>query len=231
MADELLPLNRQSYVRLTLRQMWDGLPLVAVGGFVFSLCCLPALSLFILNLPLPAILAGVVSIAPAWAALLALEADILQDKKTGLTTLLRALPTYADRSMKLGLLAAFPLAVGFLTLPLLAAPETPPVVWLGLAADALGLLLLLTLFIYAFPLLVLYDLDVGPALRNSLILASRYLAHTLGLLSLGGLFLLGGLYLNSGLLFILPAIWGMFIVNNCRLVVNLEEESLPYERS
>ncbi len=103
-------------------------------------------------------------------------------------------------------------------------------VWLGLAADALGLLLLFTLYLYAFPLLVLYDLGIGSALYNSLILASRYLMNTLGLLSLGGLFLLAVLYLSSGLMFILPAIWGMFIINNCRLVIALEEENFGHEQ-
>jgi hypothetical protein len=76
----------------------------------------------------------------------------------------------------------------------------------------------------------LHDLGIGTALYHSLILASRYLMNTLGLLCLGGLFLLAVLYLNSGLMFILPTIWGMFIVNNCRLVITLEEENFGYEQ-
>jgi uncharacterized membrane protein YesL len=230
LMSDIVPLNRQTYVRLTVSRLWDGLPQLILGSALFSLCCLPASSLFILNLPLLAILVGALTIAPAWAALLAYEANILEDKATSPSLIIHTWQRYTIRSLKLGLLAAFPLLAGWLTLPHLAAPEVPLVVWLGLAADALGLLLLVTLFLYTFPLLVLYDLDVRTALQHSLTLASRYLGHTLGLLSLGGLFLLGVLYLNSGLMFILPAVWGMFIVNNCRLVIYLEEEQSDDKR-
>jgi len=95
-------------------------------------------------------------------------------------------------------------------------------VWLGLGADALGILVLITLFLYTFPLLVLHDLDLRTTLRNALILASRHMVNTLGLLSMGILFAPAVLYLSPGLLFIFPAVWGIFIVNNCRMVV--EEE-------
>jgi uncharacterized membrane protein YesL len=228
MMADLLPLDRQNYVRLTFKHLWEDLPQILLACLVFSLGWLPAFVLFVLNLPLLAILVGALTIAPAWAVVLAHEARLLEHKAANLGTMAQTWRRYGLRSAKLGLLAAFPLVAGLLTLPHLAAPEAPPVVWLGLAADALGLLLLVTLFLYAFPLLVLFDMKLRTALYNSLILASRYLANTLGLLSLGGLFLLGVLYLNSGLLFILPAIWGMFIVNNCRLVINLEEEDFTF---
>ena len=48
------------------------------------------------------------------------------------------------------------------------------------------------------------------------------IVNTLGLLSMGILFAPAVLYLSPGLLFIFPAVWGIFIVNNCRMVV--EEE-------
>ena len=225
-----LPLNRQTYVRQTFRSLWEGLPQVLLASVIFSLGWLPVFSLFILNLPILAILVGAFTLAPAWALVLAFEARLLEGREANLGSLVPELRHYGPRSLKLGLLAAFPLVAAFLTLPSLAAPETPVVVWLGLAADALGLLLLIILYLYAFPLLILYNLGIGAALYNSFILASRYLMNTLGLLSLGGLFLLAVLYLNSGLLFILPAIWGMFIVNNCRLVITLEEENFGYEQ-
>jgi uncharacterized membrane protein YesL len=114
------------------------------------------------------------------------------------------------------------LFAALLILPGLAQPEVPVVVWLGLAADALGLLILASLYLYAFPLLVLHDVDLITALRNALILASRHISNTLGLLGMGVLFAMATRYLSSGLLFFLPAIWGLFIVNNCRLVVSQE---------
>lgn len=226
MMDDTLLLNPQTYVRLTLRHLWEGLPLVIIAGFIFSLFGIPTLAFFILNLPVLAILTGALTIAPAWAALLAQEVDISQDVKTNLGVMFKALPRYGRRSAKLGLLAAFPLLAAHFTLPHLAEPEAPMMVWLGLAADGLGLLFLMTLFLYAFPLIVLYDIELSAALHHALTLAGRYLTNTLGLLSLGGLFLFGVLYLSSGLIFILPAMWGIFIVNNCRLVILLEEERI-----
>jgi hypothetical protein len=224
-----IPLNRQTYVRQTFRRLWEGLPQVLLASVVFSLGWLPAFNLFILNLPFLAILVGAFTLAPAWALVLAFEARLLEGRAANLGTLVQDLRRYGWRSLKLGLLAAFPMVAALLTLPSLAAPETPTVVWLGLVADVFGLLLLFTLYMYAFPLLILHDLGIGTALYHSLILASRYLMNTLGLLSLGGLFLLAVLYLNSGLMFILPAIWGMFIVNNCRLIITLEEENFGYK--
>lgn len=222
--DDPLSLNQHTYVRLTVRQIWDNLPLVLLAGLVFSLLCLPAFALFVLDLIFPAIIVGVLTIAPAWAALLAQEAEILQGIKTNLGVMFKALPRYWGRSVKLGLLATFPVLAALFTLPGLAQPDVPSVVWVGLAADAFGLLLLATLFLYAFPLLVLYDVDVRTALQNAFILASRHIVNTFGLLSLGVLTFLGAVYLSSGLLFVLPAIWGMFMVNNCQLVIKIEED-------
>jgi len=221
-VDELTPLNRHTYVRLTATSLWNNLPLVLLAGLVFSLLCAPAFLLFFLGLSVPALIVGALTIAPAWAALLAQEAEIVQDIKTNVGVMLKALPHYWVRSAGLGLLAAFPLFAALLTLPSFELQQVPVVVWLGLFADALGLLVLITLFLYAFPLLVLHDMSVHSTLRNALILASRHIVNTLGLLSMGILFVLATVYLSSGLLFFFPAVWGMFIVNNCRMVI--EEE-------
>lgn len=109
-----------------------------------------------------------------------------------------------------------------LTWPLALAPEASPIVLVGFAADISGFLLLAALSLYAFPLIVVYNAGVKTALRNALILASRHIANTLGLLGMGILCLLGIRSVSPVLLFVLPPIWGMFLVNNCRMVV--EEE-------
>lgn len=218
-------LDRSSYVRLTAVTLWENLPLVILAGCVFSLLGMPAFLLLFLGLPGMAMLAGVVMVGPAWAALLTQEAEIVAGKKSGMGTMFRALPRYAVRSMSLGALAAAPILAAFLTLPLLAQPEVPGFVWAGLVADGVGLGLVLALSLYAFPLLVLYDISVHAALRNAFILAGRYLLHTVGLLSMGVLFGLLTVYVHNGLALLLPAVWGIFVVNNCRLVVRLEEQA------
>jgi len=218
-----LTLNRHTYVRLTATSLWENLPLVLLAGVAFTALCVPAALLFLFGLFVPALIVGALSISPAWAALLAQEAEIVRDVKTNIGVMLKALLHYWTRSAILGLLVIFPLFTGLLTLPSLGRPSVPAIVWLGLAADALGMLLVITLLLYASPLLVLHDLDLRTTLRNALILASRHITNTLGLLSMGILFVFASLYLSSGLLFILPAVWGIFIVNNCRMVVEEEQ--------
>jgi uncharacterized membrane protein YesL len=215
-------LGQHTYVRMTLVSLWENLPLVLLVGAVFSLLCAPASLLFLLGLFVPALIVGALTIAPACAALLAQEGDIARDAKTNIGAMLKALPRFWARSAGLGLLICFPLLVALFTLPMLSLPQVPLVVWLGLGADALGLLILVALYLYAFPLLVLHDMSVGTALRNALILTSRYVWNTLGLLGMGILFALASAYVSPALLFILPTVWGLFIINNCRMVV--EEE-------
>ncbi len=123
------------------------------------------------------------------------------------------------RSVVLGLLFAFPVQMYLMTLPLLSLSAIPTVAWLGLAADGLGVLFLCSLFIYVFPLLATHDLGLRDAFRNAAILASRHVMNTVGLLAMVVLIVAAALYLNSGVLFFFPAFWGMFVVNNCRLVL------------
>ena len=85
----------------------------------------------------------------------------------------------------------------------------------SLAFSAVGIALCL----YAYPLLVLYDMGPRLALRNSALLASRHVSNTVGLLGMGVLFGIAVGRVSSGLMFFLPAVWGLFIVNNCRMVL------------
>jgi uncharacterized membrane protein YesL len=215
-------LGQRTYVCLTLVSLWENLPLVLLAGLVFALLCVPASLFFFVGSFIPALIVGALTVAPACAALLAQENEIVRDVKANIGTMFRVLPRFWIRGVGLGLFGCFPLFVALLTLPMLSLPQVPLVVWLGLGADVLGLLILAALYLYAFPLLVLYDMSVGTALRNALLLASRHVWNTLGLLGMGTLFALVIVYISPALLFVLPAIWGLFIINNCRMVV--EEE-------
>lgn len=223
------PPTGETYVRMTAVSLWDNSPLLLLGSIVFTLLCVPAITLFMLGLLFPALVAAVLAVAPAWAALLALEAQIARDARPHIGVMLRALPTYWLRSVGLALLALFPVLVGLLTISMAPEPPLPFVVQLGLAGDAVGLVLLAALYLYAFPLLALYDAPLGTALSNALILASHHLSNTLGLLGMGVLFGIGVVRLNLGLLLVLPTVWGMFVVNNCRIVMAEEMESSTQE--
>ncbi len=196
--------------------------MILLASGVFSLACAPAALLLYWRLTGAAIIVGALSIAPAWTALLALQEDIVRDVRTDIGVMLRALPHYWRRAAGMGLLSSIPLLAGLVTLPNLALPEVPVVVWGGLAADGLGILIVGSLSLYVFPLIALHDMSLGTALRNAFLLAGRHVLNTIGLLSMGIIFTCAMVYISSGLVFILPAFWGVFIVNNCRLVVQEE---------
>jgi uncharacterized membrane protein YesL len=214
--DDLTP---NTYVRITLQCLWDQLPMVLLGGLGFSLLAAPAFVLFALELPYAALLAVILLTWPAWSALLAFEAALLDERRLSVRLFLDAFRRDWMRSVRLGLLAAVPVVAWLWTAPLLDLPKPPTLVWLGLAADATGLLVILTLGLYAVPLIVLHDQPFVTALRNSLVLASRRLGNTLGLVSMGVLAALAVYYISPALLFIFPAFCGLFIVNNLRLVL------------
>lgn len=211
-----------SLVRATLQALWSELPIVLLGNTVFCLLCAPAISLAFVNLLLPAVCLASITVFSAWAALLAFEGKILQGSATTVRDLLRAFTRTWGRATKLGLLALVPVLGASVALPGLGAQHVHWTVWLALAANALSLLILVALYVYAFPLVAMHDLSTGMALRNSLILASRHLWSTFGMLSLATLLVLGVFYVSSGIAFFAPAFFGMFITSNCKGVVQQE---------
>jgi len=208
-----------TYVRLTVVSLWDNLPAVLLGGAAFSVLCVPTFVLFVLGLAIPALLLGALTIAPAWGALLAQEADIVRDIGAGMGGFWKSLRRLWTRGAGLGLLACFPLLAVLLAAPVLTYPEARFVARAGFVADVAGLILLAALYVYAFPLIVLHDVDLRTALSCAVVLAGHHSMNTLGLLGMAVLFALATLRVSAGLLFILPAVWGLFILNNCRMVV------------
>jgi hypothetical protein len=213
------PLNAQTFIRATAERLWDNLPLVLAGGLLFCVASAPSFVLWVLGLTGPALLVGVVTVGPAWAALLKLEAELLLGRPASLLTMLRALAAYWAAGARLGALATVPFFAALWTLPALALAEVPLLVWFGIAADGVGALVLFVLYLYTFPLLVLYEVGVLVALRNSILLASRAIAHTMGMLAIAVLLTLAVRAVGPALLFVLPAFYGMFVVNGCRLAL------------
>lgn len=216
-------LTRETFVVFVCRQLWSELPQVLGNGLLFCLCCAPAFVLFSLGLLAPTVLVGVVTIAPGWAALLAVQRNIVSNGLLPALGFGAALRHYGRRSILLGMLAAFPFFAALITLPALQQPTVPVVVWIGLGADLFGMALLAALLLYAFPLLVHFDYSVKDSLRDGWILAARFPAHTLGLLGFGILGAFAVSYLSLGLLLLLPALYGLFVVGNSLLVLQTNE--------
>lgn len=212
-------LNRDTYVLYICRQLWTELPRVLGCGLLFSLCCAPAFVFFALGLLAPTVLVSIITIAPAWAALLAVQANIVSNGVLPAISFGHAFRHYWRRSNLLGLLAAFPVLAALTTLPLLQQPVVPLVVWLGLGADLLGMALVAALLLYAFPLLVCKDVAVRTSLHTGWLLAALHPWHTLGLLGLGILLAFSVGYFSMGLILLLPTFYGMFIVGNALLVL------------
>jgi uncharacterized membrane protein YesL len=218
-GEPLAGLNRDTYVLFVCRQIWDELPRVLGSGLLFSLCAAPAFVLFALGFLAPTVLVSVITIAPGWAALLAVQTNLVSAGALPAISFGRAFRHYWRRSTILGLLVGFPVLAALTTLPLLQQPPVGLVVWLGLGADLFGMALLAALLLYAFPLMVYQDAGGKTSLYHGWLLAALHPWHTLGLLGLGILLAFGVGYLSLGLLLLLPAFYGMFVVGNALLVL------------
>lgn len=220
---EETPLTPQSYPLATLAALWENLPQVLAAGLGFSLFAVPTWLLLVFGLPWLALIVALVGVAPAWTAMLRFLGRRAAGWSDGLTTLPGTFRRVWQRSVQLGLAG--------LALPalLLAAAHR-----LELAAPALAGLAAVTLLpaalassivlLYACPLAGLYDQGAATALRNAAVLSARYIANTLGLVALAVLLTLATVQFSLGLIFLWPAVLGLFAANNCRLVVTLEQQ-------
>jgi uncharacterized membrane protein YesL len=220
---DLPELTPQNYVQHTSLSIWQNLPMIVASGLIFSLCCAPFAALAALGLVGPAIVVAIVTVAPAWAAMLHLESELAQGGHVDFGVEGRMLSRYAGDSIRLAVpLAFFSLGILWL-LPALNEATVRPYTWVAFALCIVGFVGLSTFYLYAFPLLVQHDQESIMALRNGALLASRYAVNSVGLLAMGILCALAIRFFSLALLFFLPALYGMFVTNNCLLVVELEK--------
>lgn len=221
--DDEQPLSQRNFVIQTLRATWDNLPQLLLGMIWLNLCLAPSFVLAVLGFRLLAAVTGVLLAVPGWVALQHVQGQLVQGKAVRYAALLASLRRFWRPSVRMGAMAIALPVVTFLGISVvndLASGLAAPVLAAGAAASLLAACLLV---LYAMPLMVLYEQDLGLALRNSLILSARYITNTIGMVALAVICGLLVGYLNSGLIFVLPALYGMFVVNNCRLVMGLEE--------
>ncbi len=216
---ELPVVRNDTYVTLIAGKLWDELPRLILGGLFFSIVAIPAFVFFSLGWIFLSIAVSIVTLAPAWAALLAYEFPLLDDKVAKTQLFWNGLRRFWWRSVGLGAMAAFPLLSALLKLPLLQQAVIPTSLWISFAADCFAGSLLAALLLYAFPLLVRNDRGIRQTVHTAWLLMGRHLFNTLGLLGMGILFAFAIGSISLGLLFLLPAIYGLFVVGNCELVV------------
>lgn len=221
--DELnMPWTRDTYAPMVGRALWENLPQVIGGGLLFSLLCTPAFVLFSVGYLAATVLVGIVTVGPAWSALLVCERALLNGEARPNRHFWPSLRRYWRGSVQLGLVAAFPLLATLSTLPLLRQEEVPPIVWLGLAADFFGMALMAALLLYSFPLLTEPNESTNSSViglyRHALRVASQHLPNTLGLMGMAILLGFAVVYLSWGLLLMVPAIFALFVTSNALLV-------------
>lgn len=223
MIDKDLPeLDQNTYVKETALALWEGLPKIILCGFLFSLISLPAVLLGLLGFVFPAILLSIFTTGPAWTAMCATITRVVLRDPFSIIDFFRAFGHFYLRSLVLASMMALPFFSAAWCLPYLASPPVPSTIWVILGAGVTSVFFLAALYLYAYPLLALYDITVRTALRNSFLLAIRYLGNTLGLLALAGLLVWLAVRVHLLLLVILPAGWLVFAINNCRMVIRLE---------
>ncbi len=207
-----------------MHALWENLPNIILGGLLFALLCTPTFVLFVLGWMIPALITVPLLVAPAWSALMRMHASLLEGKATTVAEMGRAIPLYWRPSFRLGVIGLVPLYVTYRLLLTLVAATVSEGVWVAFFVALLATAFVCALYLYAFPLTVLHDLPTTVALINSAILASRYAGNTVGLMSMGLLFVLAIAYLTLALLFILPTIYALFIVNHCRMVISESQD-------
>jgi uncharacterized membrane protein YesL len=222
--DQSLPvLNERTYVKETALALWDNLPWVILAGLLFTAVCLPALVIAVFGFLTPAILVGVLTMGPGWAAMTALiTKSVLREQDLSFLVFFRAFRHFYLRGILLACLLATPILSASWTLPAFPQPPLPTVIWISLAANVAFLFFLSLVYQYTYPQIVIYDVGIRVALRNSLVLAIRYLRNSLGLLAMAVIFVILAARISLILLAILPAIWMVFVINNFRMVLQLE---------
>lgn len=224
MADDSLPpLNQNTYVKESALALWEHLPRVILYGFLFSLFCLPSLTFgLVFDLPLPATILAILIVGPAWSALNeAVSRTVLRDPYS-IWRFFIAFFHYYLRSLLLAGLMAMPVISLARDLPLLGETTVAALTWVRLGTAVAGGIFLLALYVYAYPIMVLYDVGFRLALKNSFVLAVKYASNTLGLLAMAGLLGWLAFRVSPFLWIVLPAGWLVFTINNCRMVLSFE---------
>ena len=219
MVEEVEPLSALNFVPVTARQTWENLPLVIAGGLVFAVACLPAAVLAFLGLASLALVVAALLVSPAWAVLVDLLGDVAVERSASLRRMPRAFARLWMPSVRLSLLFVIPLFAARLIAPAFRQEHVSSAMWLALFANLLALAVACSIALYAYPLLADHDLGALVAPRNGAILSSRHAMNTVGLVSMAALGMFAVGKIGIVLLFVLPGLYGMFVVNNYRLVM------------
>lgn len=222
-------LEEENYVKKSLFDVWNNLPLLLFGDIFFCLFGVPSLILFISDLILPAFWLSCFTMAPAFSGLVYLTGKIARGKKFGVKDIVFGICHFYGRSMVLGSLIALLISFSLGTLGIMKANLDQ--VWLigPLAIQLAALLFVALLSVYTFTLMTIYDTSLKKTLIYAFVLASNYKIPTIGMLSLAVLFAFLMWWTKFGLILVFPVLWAVFSSNLTLLLVQ-KYQSLREQR-
>jgi hypothetical protein len=204
-----ITITDSNYVVGTLRQFWEELPLLLICALIVSIAGMPMVWIALHGAVLPALLAGVVLLAPLWGALCYVAGRNTLGCKPHLGDFLSAWLHFYARSCLLALVPALVITLVLVSLPLLVA-GAPILGYSGVIVQAIILCALGLLMVHAFPLLALFDLPLRQVWLYSLALVLRWPGVTIGLVSLAFLLGLAARYVGLAALPLVPLVFVPF---------------------
>ena len=176
------PFEQTTYVRRLASDLRQHLHRLLAVNLLFTGAALPSSVLFLAGFPLPALLAAVPTVAPAWVALVAYTGTLARGEDAGSPWIVwrRAFGRMWPRASLLGGLVIGIGATAWFALTLDLGEASPLRIALRVGVLLVAAFLAVVL-LEAAGVLALYDTSLGHAIRNAVVLV---LAHPLPTLAL-----------------------------------------------
>jgi hypothetical protein len=220
---EPVELKEENYVKKVLWDIWDDLPFWVLANLVFILFCFPAIALLLADLRAPSLLSAVVPF-PAFAAITYCAGRVAKGESAGLRDLLVGMRRFMVRSLILG---AVTISLAFINVSTYQIVQAnPESLWLMVSwtFQISAFISLLTLHVYTFAVMTLYNTDIKTTFLSSLVLVLRNKMATLGMVGMIVLMAFLARLTWISLLLIFPAALAVFMANLTLLFVKKQQE-------
>lgn len=220
-------LEEKNYVKKSLHDLWENLPLLLICNMLFCLLCVPSMIFFMSDLFILALWLGCFTVVPTFSGLMYVSGRIANRKSVGVNDMIYGIRHFYSRSLILGSLTASLISFAIGTARFLQV--TPDQTWLiiPLSIQFAALLFVVLLFAYIFSLMTMYDISIKKTFIFAFTLASIYKVPTIGLFSLLVLCALSIRWTKLGLILVCPIVWAIFACNTTVLL--LQKQKSPHE--
>ena len=216
-----------NYLRGTVVQIWEHMAILLCGSLLVALSVLPMILMVLLTGYSTMLATCLFTLAPAWVACCYMTGRTTIYSKSTLGDFLAALVHYYWRSCVLAIPIVILVVMLRISFPFLNSVPTL-IFTVGIVFQILALFIAFCVFIFAAPILGLFQVNVFHAMAYGLVLMLRSPLMAIGLVSMA--FLLGMLanVLGAGMWLIIPLIFIPFEVNTTLMLVR---KTIELERS